>query len=228
MTLVKPYKSMKRSYDSEMTDIGRKFGMSLRSQSVSNVALVQATVEAVNEGEGTVDVVMSDGHSLSGISLDVVPNGNSSILVFPLIGSMVVLGFVENRPELAYISSFTNVDRMQIRQTLGEEDENIIDITKDYVEVRRKGAICKIEDKVVSLDCGDNGTLKLASKATLNSLASVLLDLVDLASTQPYSGFTTTATIADTPVPGTVTATPNPAIQQKANTLNSNINKDFE
>lgn len=209
---------VKRSFDSQMKDVGRMLGTMMRKQAMDGISLVQGEVIAV--GDGTADVQLNDGHVLSEVNLNIISGGNSSVLMTPVVGSLVIVGFVENRPELAYISSFTNVDKILIQSTIGDV-ENSVEITNRYVEIKRGESTCKIEDKIVSLDSGES-SLRLSGKAALNTLADVLSGLVDLASTDPYT------LITAPPTGGPCTVTPNPSIASQKSTLQNNINANFE
>lgn len=161
-----------------MSDIGRTFGMLLRGITTESVALVQGTVKAVNREDKTADVEIGRGHIVTGVTLDTVTGGGSGVIVFPAVESVVMVGFVENRPELPYIAQCTKADEIAI--TVGATTINVT-------------------DGLININSGAKGGMVL-----INELTAKLNDLVSAFNSHTHTVSTTGTAAAQT---GTAAAT---------------------
>jgi hypothetical protein len=117
-----------------MDSAGRKLGNLLQKQSFGSISMFYGRVASVDEDAKTVDVIIDEKHSIGDVSLDVISNGNSGVLIFPAVGSVVVVGMVENRPELPFIISFTTIDKISLK--IGQ---TVINLTDGLIEVNGGG-----------------------------------------------------------------------------------------
>ena len=95
------------TFSARVAEIGRL--LDRRFTMAESVSLVYATVDSVDEDNRTLNAIVDSDKTISDINLDIVVNGDNGILFIPTVGSTVVLGFVENRPELPFIVSFTHL-----------------------------------------------------------------------------------------------------------------------
>lgn len=170
---------VKKSFESRVSEIAEQY----RYQSIERepISLIYAEVSAVDEQAKIMDAVTDDGYTLSGISLEVIPNGSSSILIFPEIGSRIVVGFIENEPELKFIVSYTQATRVLISNKFNEED-SYIDLTQDSISLKYGSTVCTLENDTLSLstdgqiivNSGSNGGVPLAQQLA-NTLNRVIV-----------------------------------------------------
>lgn len=154
--IVRQKNTGKRSFDAEMSAVGRQLGAIFGKQRIENIALAYGTIKAVDERVKAVDVVMDSGHVIRDISLDVIRNGNSGLIVFPAVGSTVVVGFIENRPELPLIISSTTTDKIFV--TIGDNTE--MQITENGFTIMRGSSSLK---KTLSDLCDAIGQLTVTT-----------------------------------------------------------------
>lgn len=145
-----------RRFDSNMSEVGRKLGALVSGVTTDNVAIAQGDVISVDRDTLTIDVKLVSGHVLSGVTLDVVVGGGSGILVFPAVGSVVSLGFVEGRVEIPFVIGYTRVDAVEM--VIGADGGDLTNV--------------KIEDGVVEINGGALGGLVVSGDvaAKLNDL----------------------------------------------------------
>ena len=92
------------------------------------ISIVYGEVISVNEDNYTFDVSTTDTNEIRDIPLKGVENGATSLLLIPSIGSLVIVGFVENNPSLSFPILFTEVDNIYISvgdSTINIEGDNI-------------------------------------------------------------------------------------------------------
>lgn len=146
------------SSNSKWEDVGKSLSNLL--QEFKGVSLIYAKVESVDEEERTMNAVMNDEHTISGISLDIIRSGNNGVLLIPAIDSMCVLGFIENQPEQCVIIQLTKVDKIIIINDYEQEDDSYIKIDVEKIDIKRGETICTIEDKNITLENTGGMTLK--------------------------------------------------------------------
>lgn len=100
-------------FNRTMANLGR----SLRSMMArtKTVAFVYATVQEVNQQTNTISVSIGNEVTLPDISLAPIQGGNANALLYPKVGSVVILGFIEDRPELSFVVAFSEVDGIHIQ-----------------------------------------------------------------------------------------------------------------
>lgn len=159
----------KGQYMSEMAAIGQS--MRRMFDAAEQPTLAYGNVSKVDEQNKTIDVRIGDGGLvIPDISLSTVSGGDSSVLFYPSVGSLVVLGMPYRRPEAAFVVQFTAVDRIDI---------NISDyscrIDKDSIYLFSSGgASAEIKGDTVTLNGGQTGGMVIPSAITsaLNRLVS--------------------------------------------------------
>lgn len=192
---------------SEMTALGA----SLRDliETASGPSLVYGTVSTVDTDNNTINVRMGDdGLVISGISLSVVSGGNTSVLCYPPIGSLVVLGIPHKQPENAFVVQFTAIDRWVIRQSF-ENEEDSVEASADAILIKRGDYSCIIDKEKLSLSCTDGGSIEISGNkvvvnggnlgglAKIEDLTNALNRLVQFANghTHPYTDTTPSGVI---------------------------------
>ena len=134
-------------------------GSRLRTLILKNktVALVYATVLSVDKDNNTMSVSIGSEVTLPDISLAPVDGGNANALFYPAIGSLVVLGFVEDRPEMSFPIAFTEVTQINIQFVFsGGSPSDMIEIDGNKVDVTRGGSNITISDDSISASIGNN------------------------------------------------------------------------
>lgn len=107
---------MNTKFESQMSEIGSEFSRLISS--CIPISLVYGEVISVNSDENTFDISTTDDNEIRDIPLTGVKNATTSILIKPSIGSVVVVGFVENDPSMSFPVLFTQIDSADI--TVGE------------------------------------------------------------------------------------------------------------
>lgn len=160
-------------FNEECARIGEEFGA--RINDGGRVAMVIATVSAVDEENRTFDAVVDNDRFFSGMNLDIFPNGGNSIFFIPEVDSLVVLGFIEGFSEVPILLKTTKLSKIIISNVAGteEQSESIISFDKDIIEIIRGTSNWKIEKNKISftsdaieMDGGENGGLVLIKELT--------------------------------------------------------------
>lgn len=93
------------------------------------VAFVYGTVREVDTETNTMSVSIDNEVTLPDISLAPIQGGNANALLYPKVGSVVIVGFVEDRPELSFVVAMTEVEELRLQFDF-ESDPAV-----DYIEV---------------------------------------------------------------------------------------------
>lgn len=100
-------------FNRTMANLGRNLrNMMARTKTV---AFVYATVQEVNQQTNTISVSIGNEVTLPDISLAPIQGGNANALLYPKVGSVIILGFIEDRPELSFVVAFSEVDGIHIQ-----------------------------------------------------------------------------------------------------------------
>ena len=119
------------------------------------VALVYATVNAVDKNANTMSVSIGGEVTIPDISLSVIEGGNANALLYPKLQSIIVLGFVEDRPELSFPVSFSEVDEAVIRFDFGSETpHDSIIANKNEISIVRGNTSLKMDGTTVDINNG--------------------------------------------------------------------------
>lgn len=143
------------------------------------VSIIVATVESVDEENLTISAVSDTDLRFDEVSLDVFHSGGNSTLHIPEVGSLVVLGFVENQPEMPFIIRTTKLSKIVVANTAGSETSHII-ITDDTLELKRGESDLILTDNQITLNAGQtvfNGG-ELDGMVRINELTEKLNGLV--------------------------------------------------
>lgn len=143
-------------FDTAMQEIGNNFSMIISER--IPVSLMYGEVISVDMDANTFDISTLEDSEIRDIPLTGVQGAETSVLVTPLIGSLVVVGFVQNDPSLTFPILFTQLDKADI--TIGNSTVSITG------------------DKIV-LNGGDSPLIyieQLTSK--LNDLVSTVNDII--------------------------------------------------
>lgn len=157
------------------TEAGKQFAQSLKKK--LPVSLILGTVESVDEEAKTITAIVDDERVFSDISLDVFENGGNSVILVPKIGSLVIIGFIENMPEMPLIIKTTKVEKVILSNS--QDESSSIIVNEDHLEVIRgssrwilqNGQISLTADEVV-VNGGDNGGVTLSAE-TAQKLAAL-------------------------------------------------------
>lgn len=79
------------------------------------VAFVYGTVKEVDTETNTMSVSIDSEVTLPDISLAPIQGGNVNALLYPKVGSVVIVGFVEDRPELSFVVAMTEVEELRLQ-----------------------------------------------------------------------------------------------------------------
>lgn len=79
------------------------------------VAFVYGTVREVDTETNTMSVSIDSEVTLPDISLAPIQGGNANALLYPKVGSVVIVGFVEDRPELSFVVAMTEVEELRLQ-----------------------------------------------------------------------------------------------------------------
>lgn len=79
------------------------------------VAFVYGTVKEVDTETNTMSVSIDSEVTLPDISLAPIQGGNANALLYPKVGSVVIVGFVEDRPELSFVVAMTEVEELRLQ-----------------------------------------------------------------------------------------------------------------
>lgn len=143
-------------FETAMQEIGNS--LSIAISEMRPISLMYGEVISVNIEEKTFDLSTLEDSEIRDIPLTGVQGIETSTIVTPTIGSLVIIGFVQNDPSLAFPILFTQLDKADI--TIGN---STISITND---------------KIV-LNGGDSPVIyieQLTSK--LNDLVSTVNDII--------------------------------------------------
>lgn len=141
------------TFSARVAEIGRL--LDRRFTMAESVALVYATVDSVDEENRTLNAIVDSDKTISDINLDIVVNGDNGILFIPTVGSTVVLGFVENRPELPFVVSFTHLDKIVVKYDFGNEGAtDVITIDASSISAQRGDAGMEMRNGLLSLTVG--------------------------------------------------------------------------
>lgn len=89
------------------------------------VAFVYGTVREVDTETNTMSVSIDSEVTLPDISLAPIQGGNANALLYPKVGSVVIIGFVEDRPELSFVVAMTEVEELRLQ--FGFESDPALD-----------------------------------------------------------------------------------------------------
>lgn len=89
------------------------------------VAFVYGTVKEVDTETNTMSVSIDSEVTLPDISLAPIQGGNANALLYPKVGSVVIIGFVEDRPELSFVVAMTEVEELRLQ--FGFESDPALD-----------------------------------------------------------------------------------------------------
>lgn len=89
------------------------------------VAFVYGTVREVDTETNTMSVSIDSEVTLPDISLAPIQGGNANALLYPKVGSVVIIGFVEDRPELSFVVAMTEVEELRLQ--FGFESDSALD-----------------------------------------------------------------------------------------------------
>lgn len=168
-----------KSFEEQCREIGRDFGYKL--EQLIPTALVVGEVESVDEDAKTIDAVVDDDRVFRDVSLDIFPSGDNSVLFFPTVGSLVVIGFIENMAEVPVLLKVTKVDKIVIfNESIGNSS---ITIENDTFFIKRGDSTFEITNDKVSLTSnltefngGGNGGTVLIRELT-NSLNNMVTEI---------------------------------------------------
>lgn len=79
------------------------------------VAFMYGTVKEVATETNTMSVSIDSEVTLPDISLAPIQGGNANALLYPKVGSVVIVGFVEDRPELSFVVAMTEVEELRLQ-----------------------------------------------------------------------------------------------------------------
>lgn len=152
-----------------MSRLGADLGSAINRAQPTNIIL--ATVESRDDESLTMDAVVDNDRVFSDISLDVFSGGGNSILIYPEIGSLVVLGFVEGFSEVPFLLKATKIERIVFSN---EQDENsYLSFNHQTIEIKRGTSLWRVEDGKISLIAdlfemneGENGGMVLIDELT--------------------------------------------------------------
>lgn len=102
------------------------------------VAFVYGTVREVDTETNTMSVSIDNEVTLPDISLAPIQGGNANALLYPKVGSVVIVGFVEDRPELSFVVAMTEVEELRLQFDF-ESDPAVdyIKVNDTYVSIFR-------------------------------------------------------------------------------------------
>lgn len=179
-------------FESEIMDAGRELGAAIRNSiTVSNVL---GTVTEVDEENFVFNIEVDDDTAFEGINATLYPGNICSIYLMPTVGSIVVVGFIENSMECPYLIKATQIDKIVI---VNENTENSrIEITETAISVIRDKSSCVFTNEEVTLNAenininanekivfngGDNSGLVLVNELTdaLNGLVDDIKSMAD-------------------------------------------------
>ena len=143
-------------FETAMQEIGNS--LSIAISEMRPISLMYGEVISVNIEEKTFDLSTLEDSEIRDIPLTGVQGIETSTIVTPTIGSLVIIGFVQNDPSLAFPILFTQLDKADI--TIGNSTVSITN------------------DKIV-LNGGDSPLIyieQLTSK--LNDLVSTVNDII--------------------------------------------------
>ena len=109
-----------------MQEIGNNFSMII-SEKIP-VSLMYGEVISVDMNSNTFDISTLEDSEIRDIPLTGVQGAETSVLVTPSIGSLVVVGFVQNDPSLTFPILFTQLDKADI--TIGN---STVSVTGDKI-----------------------------------------------------------------------------------------------
>lgn len=138
------------------------------------VAFVYGTVGEVDAETDTMSVSIGSEVTLPDISLAPIQGGNANALLYPKAGSVVIIGFVEDRPELSFVVAMTEVDRIHVRFDYGKDPaEDSITADAEKVEiVRGKGgdaSSVSITPDAIALERGNSKVEVSSGKVDINN-----------------------------------------------------------
>jgi hypothetical protein len=79
------------------------------------VSFVYGAVKEVDTETNTMSVSIDSEVTLPDISLAPIQGGNANALLYPKVGSVVIVGFVEDRPELSFVVAMTEVEELRLQ-----------------------------------------------------------------------------------------------------------------
>lgn len=123
-------------FNKMMASLGRDLRNLIgRSKTVS---FVYGTVKEVDTETNTMSVSIDSEVTLPDISLAPIQGGNANALLYPKVGSVVIVGFVEDRPELSFVVAMTEVEELRLQFDF-ESDPAVdyIKVNDTYVSVFR-------------------------------------------------------------------------------------------
>lgn len=143
-----------KAYEKPAEELGRQIRKMLTNE--LPVTLVIAEVEEVNEDEKTMSAIVDDDRVFSDISLDIFQNGNNSLLLVPQVGSLVVLGFIEDFSEQAVLIKTTDLHKIIVTNGTSSciIEDNKISFASDLIEFNggNNGGLIFIEDLTAAIN----------------------------------------------------------------------------
>lgn len=131
-----------------------------------------ANVEGVDEENNTMTArIGSDDLVISDISLTVYQSGDSSVIFYPEVGSLVVLASPYGQSTCAFVQQFTLLDKITIK--IGKYN---CEFSKERISLScGDGASVELQGKNVTLNGGSLGGLVVVDKlvSTLNTMVGI-------------------------------------------------------
>lgn len=147
-------------------------GLKLKNLMLKNktVALVYGTVQSVDTENNTMSVSIGSEVTLPDISLSPVDGGNANALFYPIVGSMVVLGFVEDRPELSFPLAYTEVNEIHIQFdfSTGEPTDMII-ANGEEITITRGDTTMQVSSSEITMSVGSNTITMDGTQVNVNN-----------------------------------------------------------
>lgn len=111
---------MSIKFDTNMNRLGDDLARMINS--AVPISLIYAEVISVSEDGLTFDVETMDDNELREIPLTGIEGRKTATLIQPTIGSLVVIGFVQNSPSMSFPVLFTQVDKVTVTFDEGDAD----------------------------------------------------------------------------------------------------------
>ncbi|MEG0899032.1 MAG: hypothetical protein RSF40_04895 [Oscillospiraceae bacterium] len=172
--------------------------------SQNHASLMYGNVVAIDAENKTMDVAVGDKVTMMDISLNIITGGDSSVLVFPTIGSLVVIGFIQGQNDTAFPVKFSEIDSISIKHNTSDTGDDIISTDDKTIFTKRGNSSCKIENDLISLNGGKLDGLVVVGELTkrLNKLNDKIYEIQSAITSHTHTcsapGQPTSATIYKT------------------------------